>query len=408
MTRVVFRDAQEFKAWNDTMVEKYDIERFHDHPSPFVRYVEGKRIRRTFALLAPGPRDRVLEVGCGAGHLLKRLPAGRRFGLDLSESMLRKAQRRVDPGTLLQANAESLPFRTGAWDRVYCSEVLEHLADPRAALAEIERIVATHGVAVVSVPNERLINTLKAAVRRAGLSRAVLRTGPNDYAMPERMDDEWHLHTFDLKSLLDAIPRGLRVARVEAIPFRWLPLRYVARCEPADPRLAAPPRPRSWLAALSSRWGDGDLRAVRRRIREWLRVTPCDRMLDAGCGAGELASLAPADYLGLDPDAAAVGRARHRYRRDARKRFRVADAAAADLPRDFFDVGLVHGTAEPGRASLDAIARATRGPIVLVQPAGTSLESLRASLARAGLGVDRDAATREHRILLCRRGAPRR
>src|SRR5947208_1913460 len=117
MTRVVFRDAQEFKAWNDTMVEKYDIERFHDHPSPFVRYVEGKRIRRTFALLAPGPRDRVLEVGCGAGHLLERLPAGRRFGLDLSESMLRKAQRRVDPGTLLQANAESLPFRTGAWKR---------------------------------------------------------------------------------------------------------------------------------------------------------------------------------------------------------------------------------------------------------------------------------------------------
>src|SRR5438105_2578350 len=84
-----------------------------------------------------------------------------------------RAQRRGDPGPLLQANAEGLPFRTGAWERVYCSEVLEHVADPRAALAEIERIVATHGVAVVSVPNERLINTLKAVVRKAGLSRAV-------------------------------------------------------------------------------------------------------------------------------------------------------------------------------------------------------------------------------------------
>ena len=407
-TRVVFRDQQEFKAWNDAMVEKYDIERFHDHPSPFVRYVEGKRIRRTFALLAPGPRDRVLEVGCGAGHLLERLPEGRRFGLDLSDSMLRKAQRRVDPGTLLQADAERLPFRTGAWDRVYCSEVLEPLADPRAALAEIERIVATHGVAVVSVPNERLINTLKAVVRKAGLSRAVLRTGPKDYAMPERMDDEWHLHTFDRKSLLNAIPRGLRVARVEAIPFRWLPLRYVARCEPADQLVAAPPRRRSWLAALYGQWAGGDLHAVKRRIQEWLRVTPCDRMLDAGCGAGELASLAPADYLGLDTDAAAVAQARRRYRRDVRKRFLVADAAVTDLPADFFDVGLVRGMAEPGRASLDAIARATRGPIVLVQPARASLESLRASLAHAGLGVDRDEVTREHRILLCRRGAQRR
>jgi len=408
MPRVAFRDQQEFKAWNDAMVEKYDIERFHDHPSPFVRYVEGKRIRRTFALLAPGSRDRVLEVGCGAGHLLERLPAGRRFGLDLSESMLQKARQRVDPGTLLQANAESLPFRTGAWDRVYCSEVLEHLADPRAALAEIERIVATHGVAVVSVPNERLINTLKVLVRRTGLSRAVLRAGPDDYAMPERMDDEWHLHTFDLKSLLAAIPPGLRVARVEAIPFRWLPLRYVARCEPADRVVAAPRRRRSWLAALSARWAGGDHRAVKRRIREWLRPTPGGRMLDVGCGTGELANLAPGDYLGLDTDTAAVARARRRYRRDARKRFLVADAAVVDFPANFFDVGLVHGIAEPSRASLDAIARATRGPIVLVQPARASLESLRASLAHAGLGVDCDEITREHRILLCRRGAVRR
>jgi len=408
MTRVVFRNQQEFKAWNDSMVEKYDIERFHDHPSPFVRYVEGKRIRRTFALLAPGPRDRVLEVGCGAGHLLERLPEGRRFGLDLSESMLRRAQRRVDPGTLLQANAESLPFRTGAWDRVYCSEVLEHLADPRAALAEIERIVATHGVVVVSVPNERLINRLKAAVRKTGLSRAVLRTGTSDYAMPERMDDEWHLHTFNRKGLLNAIPRGLRVARLEAIPFRWLPLRYVARCEPADRLVAAPSHPRSWPAALYGWRARGDLHAVKRRIQEWLRVTPCDRMLDAGCGAGELASLAPADYLGLDTDAAAVAQSRRRYRRDVRKRFLIADAAMTDFPADFFDIGLVRGMAEPGRASLDVIARATRGPIILVQPARASLESLRASLAHAGLGVDSDEVTRVHRILVCRRGAQRR
>jgi len=73
--------------------------------------------------------------------------------------------------------------------------------------------------------------------------------------------------------------------------------------------------------------------------------------------------------LGLDTDTAAVARARRRYRCDARKRFLIADAAVMDFPEDFFDVGLVHGIAEPSRASLDAIARATQGPIVLVQPA---------------------------------------
>jgi len=112
--------------------------------------------------------------------------------------------------------------------------------------------------------------------------------------------------------------------------------------------------------------------------------------------------------LGLDTDTAAVARARRRYRCDARKRFLIADAAVMDFPANFFDVGLVHGIAEPSRASLDAIARATQGPIVLVQPARASFESLRASLAHAGLGVDCDEITREHRILLCRCGAVRR
>jgi len=79
-----------------------------------------------------------------------------------------------------------------------------------------------------------------------------------------------------------------RACSPEAIPFRWLPLRYVARCEPAARLVAASRRRRSWLAALSGRWAGGDHRAVKRRIREWLRLTCCGRMLDAGCGTGEL------------------------------------------------------------------------------------------------------------------------
>jgi ubiquinone/menaquinone biosynthesis C-methylase UbiE len=230
-----FRDLREFKSWNDAMVEKYDVEQFHNHPSPLVRYVERKRVRRILALLAPRPGDRVLEIGCGAGHILAQVPTARRFGMDLAESLLAKAARRLERhGALLQGDAEHLPFRDRAWERVYCSEVLEHLPSPAAALAEMHRIVVRGGVAVVSVPNERLINGLKAMLRKSGLYRVLLRARASDYQMPERMDDEWHLHAFDLAGLLALIPPGLRVTRIEGIPFRWLPLRYVVRCESDD------------------------------------------------------------------------------------------------------------------------------------------------------------------------------
>ena len=214
------------------MVEKYDVEQFHDHPSPLIRYIERKRVRRILALLGVCPGDRVLEIGCGAGNILAQIPSTRRCGIDLAESLLAKAARRLaKQGTLVQGDAEHLPFRDRAWQRVYCSEVLEHIPSPGTALVEMRRLVADGGVAVVSVPNERLINTLKAMLRASGLDRLLLRGRSGDYQMPERMDDEWHLHVFDLAGLLAMIPPGLRVTRIEGIPFRWLPLRYVVRCQ---------------------------------------------------------------------------------------------------------------------------------------------------------------------------------
>jgi hypothetical protein len=75
----------------------------------------------------------------------------------------------------------------------------------------------------VPVPNERLINRLKAMLRKSGLYAVLLRQRAGDYQMWERMDDEWYLHTFDLPELLALIPSGLRETRIESIPFGWLP-----------------------------------------------------------------------------------------------------------------------------------------------------------------------------------------
>ena len=63
-----FRNRAEIQAWNDAMVGKYDLDRFHNHPSLLVRWIEGERVRRILALLAPRANYRVLEVGGAAGR----------------------------------------------------------------------------------------------------------------------------------------------------------------------------------------------------------------------------------------------------------------------------------------------------------------------------------------------------
>ena len=219
---------EEFKAWNEGMIHKYDPDAFHRHPNPLVRFVERKRVKTIFHLMRVRPGDRILEVGCGAGNVIEQSGGGRLFGIDISETVLLKARKRLkEKAYLFQGDAQNLPFKDQVFTHVICSEVLEHLLDPSMALNEIQRVMFQEGVAIVSIPNELWINRIKSVLISLKIFHW-FRSG--DYqAMPERMEDEWHLHTFSLEGWLDLFKKFFRVTRLERIPFMWLPLRYVVR-----------------------------------------------------------------------------------------------------------------------------------------------------------------------------------
>ena len=87
---------------------------------------------------------RILDVGCGEGALRAALPAALRarlVGLDASATMLAG-----HPPPVVQADAAALPVRTGAVDAAVAVNVLDHLADPRAAVAEAHRALVPGGV----------------------------------------------------------------------------------------------------------------------------------------------------------------------------------------------------------------------------------------------------------------------
>lgn len=56
------------------------------------------------------------------------------------------------PGVDHHVDLQSLPFASGSFDIVYASHVLEHVPDDRAAIAEIRRILAPGGIAILPVP----------------------------------------------------------------------------------------------------------------------------------------------------------------------------------------------------------------------------------------------------------------
>ncbi|WP_193179306.1 class I SAM-dependent methyltransferase [Nisaea sediminum] len=102
--------------------------------------------------------DRVLDVGCAKGFLVRDLlastPGLEVFGLDISEYALMNCHPEVI-GRLHLGSADHLPFPDGAFDAVISLDTIHNLPRPRAleALREIQRI--SNGHAYVRVDSYR-------------------------------------------------------------------------------------------------------------------------------------------------------------------------------------------------------------------------------------------------------------
>src|SRR5215216_2632659 len=95
---------------------------------------------------------KTLDIGCGGGILAEefaRLGCAV-TGLDLSEPTLKAARLHAQETGLSidyrQGTAEALPFADGAFDVVYCCDVLEHVSKPDKVIAESARVLKPGGV----------------------------------------------------------------------------------------------------------------------------------------------------------------------------------------------------------------------------------------------------------------------
>lgn len=209
------------ESWNEDMAHRYNPDAFITKSGFLIRRVEALRLEKTKRALKCGPRDVVLDLGCGAGNLLEKLEGSRIVGVDISDMLLAQAQQRVKGSArieLKKAPAEQLPYADNTFDRVVCSEVLEHVLDPKVVIAEIRRVAKAGARIVLTVPNEELINATKRVVLALGLKKWIA----GGYEMSDNMLDEWHRTEISQDWVIDACREGFKPVGSWNVPMALL------------------------------------------------------------------------------------------------------------------------------------------------------------------------------------------
>ena len=96
----------------------------------------------------------MLDLGCGVGEYVRAFArqGAEAYGCDIELSRLVDARKRGTGGGL-RAAGEALPFRPGSLDVIVLNEVIEHVDDDRATMAQVAEALAPDGVAIMYAPN---------------------------------------------------------------------------------------------------------------------------------------------------------------------------------------------------------------------------------------------------------------
>ncbi len=134
-----------------------DLEKAARRGEPSYIWRAGQERRLRLIVQAAGDliEGRLLDNGCGVGEYLARLAGASRdpHGIEFDLDRARAAAARAPRASVICAAGEHLPYASSSFDLILSHEVLEHVADDRAAAAEIVRLLRPGGRLILFVPN---------------------------------------------------------------------------------------------------------------------------------------------------------------------------------------------------------------------------------------------------------------
>lgn len=127
----------------------------YDFITVFLSYgMDGGWKRKLIEMLSPKGNELALDLACGTGDITfslgERLPAGKAFGLDITQGMLilaeeKRREKNAANVFFHRADIMTMPFADASFDCVTCGYALRNVPDVELALAEINRVLKPGG-----------------------------------------------------------------------------------------------------------------------------------------------------------------------------------------------------------------------------------------------------------------------
>ncbi len=192
----------------------------HTTNNPISKFFLNNFLNTVISVVKPLRPKNILDVGCGEGFTLDRLDKegiGEKLeGVDYVDEAIRIGKEMHPKLVLKRGDIYDLQYKGNSFELVLCTEVLEHLENPRKGLKELLRVSKKH--VLVTVPNEPWF-TLQRIVRFKNVSQLG--------AHPEHIQ-HWTSGSFEqfvlnsARSHLGEDSQGRTLTiRAKKIPFPW-------------------------------------------------------------------------------------------------------------------------------------------------------------------------------------------
>lgn len=210
--------------WNNLMYSKHPTRGLLES-NFIVRFTEQSRFANVIRLCGDIKDKRIMEIGCEQGLLTSRIPNGYKelVAVDISSRALEDAKKFCkdkEVKFLVQDGTKHLAYPDNYFDIVICSETLEHVPKYPAMILEMRRLLNPSGRLIVTVPYEKSITGVKTFFRRTKLFSFF-------FGNLESHTSEWHVNSFDKKSLRGALEPHFNIRQMRLIPFLFVGPRII-------------------------------------------------------------------------------------------------------------------------------------------------------------------------------------